>query len=78
MPEYLVYNPGAMSVSDAKRERDRRLLETDWTQMPDAIGTRISAEASETMRAYRQAVYDAVVQFELTGELVFPERPSGI
>lgn len=59
-----------------RAERDRRLAETDWTQLPDVS---LSPEERAAWQAYRQALRDlpAIVGEEdlLAGRIPWPEPP---
>lgn len=53
-----------------RAERDRRLSETDWTQLPDV------PEATRTLWAeYRQALRDIPAQAGFPKRVVWPPRP---
>ena len=60
-----------------RAERDRRLAECDWTQVPDVP---LSEEEREAWRKYRQALRDLpdIVTDEelLTGNIPWPTPPG--
>lgn len=54
---------------EIKRERNRRLKETDWTQLPD-----VPEETRQRYVAYRQALRDITEQPD-PAAIVWPEKP---
>lgn len=56
-----------------RAERDRLLLETDWTQVLDAP---ISAECREAFRMYRQALRDVPQQENFPRDVIWPVKPE--
>lgn len=59
-------------------ERNSRLMESDWTQLPDSP---LSAEEKDEWSAYRQALRDltTTITFINTSGLVdFPDPPTGV
>lgn len=60
----------AALIADARRERDSRLLRTDWTQLPDV------PEATQSRyQAYRQALRDVPDQPGFPTAIQWPEQP---
>ena len=54
-----------------RSERDRRIAETDWTQLPDV------PEATKTAwQAYRQALRDVPGNYTNMIDVVWPVKPS--
>tara|TARA_B100001287_G_scaffold266510_1_gene260532 strand:- start:3616 stop:3906 length:291 start_codon:yes stop_codon:yes gene_type:complete len=54
-----------------RSERDRRIAETDWTQLPDV------PEATRTMwQTYRQALRDVPQNYTIVSDVVWPTKPS--
>jgi len=52
-------------------ERDRRIAETDWTQLPDV------PEATRTMwQTYRQTLRDVPQNYTNMIDVVWPTKPS--
>lgn len=62
-----------MTEAEVRAERDRLLVETDWTQVLDAP---ISAESREAFRVYRQALRDIPEQEGFPESVVFPVMPE--
>ena len=54
-----------------RAERDRRLQETDWTQLPD-----VPLATKEAWAAYRQALRDITEQPGFPFDVVWPEPPA--
>ena len=52
------------SLCAAKVERNRRLVETDWTQCADVADTRLTAQEVADFAAYRAEVWDLVEQMK--------------
>ena len=54
-----------------RSERDRRIAESDWTQLPDV------PEATKTAwQAYRQALRDVPGNYTNMIDVVWPTKPS--
>ena len=54
-----------------RSERDRRIAESDWTQLPDV------PEATKTMwQTYRQALRDVPQNYTNMIDVVWPTKPS--
>ena len=54
-----------------RSERDRRIAETDWTQLPDV------PEATRTMwQTYRQTLRDVPQNYTNMIDVVWPTKPS--
>ena len=62
-----------MTAEEARAQRDKLLLETDWTQVLDAP---ISAESREAFRVYRQALRDITEQPGFPEVIEWPEKPE--
>lgn len=58
---------------DVRRERDKRILATDYLLMPDYP---ISDTDREAVKAYRQALRDITKQDGFPHEVVWPEKPE--
>lgn len=62
-----------MTAEEARAQRDKLLLETDWTQVLDAP---ISAESREAFRVYRQALRDITEQESFPEVIDWPVKPE--
>lgn len=60
-------------AAQARAQRDKLLLETDWTQTLDAP---IDTDTREAYRAYRQALRDIPEQEGFPRSIVWPELPA--
>lgn len=56
-------------ISQIRKERDRRLADTDWWVLPDRNPT-------PEQLAYRQALRDITVGFSPTVDVVWPTKPE--
>ena len=63
----------SMTAEEARAQRDKLLLETDWTQVLDAP---ISAESREAFRVYRQALRDITEQESFPEVIDWPVKPE--
>ena len=54
-----------------RSERDRRIAETDWTQLPD-----VSDAIKSKWQGYRQALRDVPQSFTNPASVVWPTKPS--
>lgn len=54
-------------------ERDRRLAQTDWTQMPDAP---LTSEKKEEFKGYRQLLRDIPQSAKKPAEVDWPPVPA--
>ena len=64
-----------MTAEEARAQRDKMLLETDWTQVLDAP---IDADTREAYRAYRQALRDIPEQERFPEVIVWPALPAKV
>lgn len=62
-----------MTEEEARAQRGKLLLETDWTQALDAP---ISAESREAFRVYRQALRDITEQEGFPETIEWPVKPE--
>ena len=62
-----------ITAEEARAQRDKLLLETDWTQVLDAP---ISAESREAFRVYRQALRDITEQESFPEVIDWPVKPE--
>lgn len=62
-----------MTPEEARAQRDKLLLDTDWTQVLDAP---IDAETREAYRSYRQALRDIPEQEGFPDTITWPELPA--
>lgn len=60
--------------ASARRERDKRLAASDWTQFPDAQAN-LSTEKKTEWAAYRQALRDIPQTFADPADIVWPVSP---
>lgn len=60
------------TAEEVRAERDKRLAETDWTQVLDAP---LSEESREAFRVYRQALRDIPDQDGFPAYVVWPDMP---
>lgn len=58
-----------------KRERQSKLVESDWTQLSDVIST-MNTERAQEWKTYRQALRDITLQSEFPNEVVWPIKPE--
>ena len=63
------YAPQQWAV--VREERDRRIAETDWTQLAD-----VSLDDPDAWATYRQALRDVTLQSD-PYNIVFPDSPVG-
>lgn len=57
-----------------KAYRDQLLIQSDWTQLPDAI---LNIAEKTAWQNYRQALRDIPQDFENPEDVVWPEKPGG-
>ena len=62
-----------MTVAEARRERLLRLIESDWTQAPDAP---VTENERARWREYRQRLRDIPDQPGFPDDIVWPEEPG--
>lgn len=71
--EATVPNP---SAAELRAERDRRLQECDWTQLPDVA---LSAASVSDFATYRQALRDVPQQLGFPNtDVIWPTRPAEV
>lgn len=58
------------NMRSLRRDRDRKLAETDWTQLPD-----VPEETREAYREYRQALRDITINNTDPTTADWPEKP---
>lgn len=63
----------AQAWASLRAERDRRLAETDWTQLPDVP---LTAEQRAAWQQYRQALRDVPQQPGAPYDVMWPEPPA--
>lgn len=56
-----------------RTDRDNLLLETDWTQIPDAP---LTAEKKAEYAAYRQALRDITNNLDDPDNVTWPQKPA--
>lgn len=61
----------AQMPASVRRERDDKLKETDWTQLPD-----VPEAIRNAYTAYRQALRDVPAQEGFPDNIVWPELPG--
>ena len=59
--------------AECRKERDRLLIQSDWTQMADSP---LTAEAKQAWAAYRQALRDITVADGFPIDIVWPAAPE--
>ena len=68
--------PGGMPVAYKwniiRTYRDKKLAESDWTQLGDAP---LTAERKDVMTQYRQALRDLPQDYEDPDDVIIPEKP---
>ncbi|NDW31884.1 tail fiber assembly protein [Salipiger sp. PrR007] len=68
--------PAFGSLAEAGREeRNARLLECDWTQLPDA---KLTAANKAAFATYRQALRDVPAQSGFPNTIIWPTRPAEV
>lgn len=60
-------------VNELRVERNKLLLQTDWTQMPDAP---LTAEKKAEFAEYRQALRDITNNLDNPDEVTWPTPPN--
>lgn len=60
-------------ISWARSERNRRLAESDWTQMPDVA---LTQEQKQAWATYRQELRDLVNGITEVIPFEWPEKPT--
>jgi|11_taG_2_1085331.scaffolds.fasta_scaffold00808_8 ABC-type phosphonate transport system ATPase subunit len=61
----------ALPISKLRNSRNRRLQETDWTQLGD-----IPADTKSAWQAYRQALRDITNTYSSLDDVVWPTKPE--
>lgn len=61
----------AQMPANVRRERDDKLKETDWTQLPD-----VPEAIRNAYTAYRQALRDVPAQEGFPNDIVWPDLPE--
>ena len=56
-------------ATEIRKQRDKLLNDTDWTQMPDSA---LSKEKQDQYKVYRQALRDVPEQEDFPYDVVFP------
>lgn len=69
--EAMTADQEAQKAVNARRERDDKLKETDWTQLPD-----VPEAIRNAYTAYRQALRDVPTQEGFPNDIVWPELPE--
>lgn len=59
--------------SEVRRQRNRLLEKSDWTQLPDA-----PTEMSQEWRKYRQKLRDLTATIDDIDNVIWPEKPNGL
>jgi hypothetical protein len=68
----------AMDAAQAERiraDRNQRLTDSDWTQVPDAVNAGISIDA---WASYRQQLRDVTMQPDFPWDVAWPEPPEPV
>lgn len=60
-------------ANEVRKQRDKLLAETDWTQMAD---TALATSDKEKYKIYRQALRDIPEQEGFPYDVVFPAKPT--
>lgn len=63
----------ARSWAPVRRQRDRLLAQSDWSQLPDAP---LSERHRAAWRVYRQQLRDVPQTFECAGDVSWPDPPT--
>jgi hypothetical protein len=63
----------AEQASLMRRDRDHRLMQTDWTQLPDA---QITSERRQLFAEYRQQLRDVTAQPGFPWDINWPVKPD--
>jgi hypothetical protein len=70
VPEEVDYESAPITEDQVRSQRDWRLSQCDWTQLPD------SPVEAEDWALYRQQLRDVTLQVGFPEEVVWPEEPS--
>ena len=63
----------ARKIAELRRERNIKLVETDWTQSPDSPMT---DETKDDWKTYRQALRDLPANTDDPTDITWPTEPS--
>jgi len=61
------------TILEARNKRDRALIESDWTQLPNS---KLSDAKKAEWEVYRQALRDYPANLENNLDLALPEKPQ--
>lgn len=64
--------PARMAIRSLRTERDMKLAETDWTQVPDSP---LNAADKSVWQNYRQALRDITNSYQSLDDVVWPTKP---
>ncbi len=67
-------NEGAWDI--LRKERNKRLLESDWTQVSD-YNNGLSLEKKNEWALYRQELRDLPINIDFPGFVTYPINPNG-
>lgn len=65
--------PARMRMRSLRAERDMKLAETDWTQVPDSP---LDAADKSAWQNYRQALRDITQTYTSLDDVVWPTKPG--
>lgn len=60
-----------IDLENLRRERNKLLIESDWTQLPD-----VPEELKNSWQAYRQALRDITNTYSSLRDVVWPTQPE--
>jgi len=60
-----------IDLENLRRERNKLLIESDWTQLPD-----VPEELKNSWQAYRQALRDITNTYSSLRDVVWPTKPE--
>lgn len=63
--------PEEIALQNLRNERDRLLVETDWTQLPD-----VPEATKNAWQTYRQELRDITKTYQSLDTVVWPTKPS--
>ncbi|WP_341495477.1 tail fiber assembly protein [Photobacterium damselae subsp. damselae] len=61
------------TMDEVRKERDRLIIESDWTQTIDCP---LSSEKKAEFTAYRQALRDIPQTFDNPDDIIWPAKPT--
>ena len=70
-PDQLQPEMDAALLNSLRIERTHKLIETDWTQLPD-----VPEETREKYKEYRRQLRDITNSYQNVYEVVWPNKPS--